>query len=266
MVPAYLIDKSKKSITAICILAVFGVLFGNCGRFIFDETRQVFSEANNPEKLPDDVVAIGEMLLELEEYPTVVSDATISVYLRQYSGRIRTPYARSIVYGNPTGNSSAMYSLLLEGKMMELAQRMLNYDYNYLVTIRGDELRQEALNDAGFENICGVGEYGIYRVHGIKTEKRIYNDYRQVTSMTYLNEDDTAKLNDKGIATIGYLYDDYHRLCGEQYFDLAGNAVDSTEGYSEIRYVYTSENTEPYMYFYDVHGKQLDMGSGYLHE
>ena len=89
IVPAFFIEKCKKDIVKVGVLFLATAIMILCGNFIYDGSREVFAAANNPEKLPDDVVAVGEALLEMDEYPTVVADASISVYLRQYSGKIR---------------------------------------------------------------------------------------------------------------------------------------------------------------------------------
>ena len=225
IVPAFFIEKCKKDIVKVGVLFLATAIMILCGNFIYDGSREVFAAANNPEKLPDDVVAVGEALLEMDEYPTVVADASISVYLRQYSGKIRSPYSRSVSYGTPSKDGAEIYKYLTQGDMAKLSQKMLNYDYEYLVTLSSDDERTKAIYDAGFELLMQVNDFGIYRVLGQGTEVRTYNDEHQVTSITTIDEEGNPTNGNTWYATIYYGYDEYGRVNHEYRTDAEGNGV-----------------------------------------
>lgn len=248
IVPGYFIEKSRKDIVKVGVLMLTTAVMIFCGSFIYDEGREVFAAANNPEKLPDDVVAVGEALLELDENPTVVSDASISVYLRQYSAKIRSPYSRSVSYGTPSANAAIIYGHLENGSFLNLAEKMLNYDYDFLVT-RNDGERGDAIQEAGFELLNQVNSYGIYRVHGHGTEVRTYNDEHQVTSVTTIDAEGKPTNGNTWYATIHYGYDEYGRINHEYRTDAEGNGVTYNVHYNIRGSGYTS--------IMDVRGRTL---------
>ena len=111
-----------------------------------------------------------DALLEQDDYPRVVADSALSTYLRQYSGKIQSPYARSVSFGSPGELGRRIYGDLVEGNYASLAQTMANYDYEFLATENAEGKKKNDLKTAGFELLCQVREYGIYRVHCKKTE------------------------------------------------------------------------------------------------
>lgn len=237
VVPAFFIEKSKKNITKIVALVFASALMIISGSFIYDGSRNVFAAANNPEKLPDDVVAVGEALLEVDVEPYVVTDSSLSVYLRQYSGKIKSVYGRDFKFqtSNPDLANKIFENLSSpECDFDAIAQEMLNYDYKYLVTRNADEVRKQRIIDAGFEEITSIHGYGIYRVTGERTEIREYNDLHQVVSVTSYNEN--------------------------------GQICENYDGYARVEYRYLEDGKDPIAYFYDPEGQQLEMGSGYFHD
>ena len=184
------------------LLIIAGVLvISICGGYVYTDAYppKTFVSTTKAEKLPEDVVNIGEALLKLDDHPRVVTDAALSVYLRQYSGRIQSPYSRSVTYGTPSSLGRTMYTYLQEENYISLAQMMADYDYEYLVTRNyidttgnADHTQNTQGEDDNkynegthFERIALVNDYGIYRAHCKKTEKREYNDKGQVTNVTY---------------------------------------------------------------------------------
>lgn len=237
IVPAFFIEKCKKDIVKVGVLFLTTAVMILCGSFIYDGSREVFAAANNPEKLPDDVVAVGEALLAIDDEPYVATDPSLSVYLRQYSGRIKSVYGRDFKWQNSDPNlADRVYTNLSspEGNYKIIAQDMLNNDYKYLVASNREERRRQKIDNAGFKFLEQVGEYGIYQVTGKKTEIRTYNDLHQVTSVTYVDDD--------------------------------GNPCTIDDGYSKVQYIYLDKNKEPLAYFYDQSENQIIMGSGVFHD
>lgn len=266
IIPSFFIEKSKKQIVMAVFLTVSIAVIVLSGSFIYKSSRHMFTAASNPEKVPDDVAEIAEVLLELDEYPTMVADSSISTYIRQYSGRITSPYSRSSSYNPLISVASDFRAFLNEDRMPDLAQIMLNYDYKYLVTQNDDDGRKRAIDGAGFELIRQVNQYGIYAVKGNRSEKRSYNELHQVTRIDFVGEDGELRVNDLDFSSIVILYDPQHRIVCEQTLDNAGKLVNSTRGYARVQYVYSDGAKNPYKYYFDNNDNSLHMGSGFFHE
>lgn len=237
LMPSILVEKAQKDILKVISIAGWIVIACLCGSMIYQNVGTTFSKAKNPDKLPDSVVKVADELLELDNEPYVITDYSLSVYLRQYSGRIHSLYGRdhpSIAPNAGLAVRSAETLETTEGDFVSLAQDMLNNDYKYLVAWNEDDERKKRIDDAGFELIKQVDGYGIYEPKGKKTEIRTYNEYHQVTEVKLVDEN--------------------------------GELKDCEEGYSIIRYTYSLHNTISYRYYYNNLDRQLDMGSGYFHD
>ena len=162
--PAVILERSEKLPLRILAVVLALALFACAGTFIYQQPDTTFRLASNEEKLPQDVVRTAKILLEQAENPRVVSDAEISVYLRQVSGKIQSPYSRDILYGNPTGYAKEIYTSLVRGEMQHVADMMQARNYTFLVTDNLDPVRKELLEAAGFILIEQVNAYGIYRL------------------------------------------------------------------------------------------------------
>lgn len=163
--PAALAEKIQKLPLRIGAVLLCVAIFGVTGSFVYAADGTGFVQAENAEKVPYTVKEIADQLLEMEENPRVVSDAEISIYLRQYSGRLQTPYGRDIVYGNPPQSAVNLYQALVRGEMEEVAQMMRSGGYRYLVTANWDLQRKSRLEAAGFESRGQVNGYGIYQLN-----------------------------------------------------------------------------------------------------
>lgn len=238
IVPAFFIEKCKKDIVKVGVLFLTTAVMILCGSFIYDGGREVFAAANNPEKLPDDVVAVGEALLDLDNHPTVVADGQISTYIRQYSGKIITPYARSATWGQPSGVAGRIYADLSNRNMSELTNKMREYDYAYLVTQNQDDEKNSAIGNAGFEMIKQINGYGIYRVPENKNEIRTYNELHQTTSITITDSEGNPVNGEKGYSTIFYGHDDNGLKNYEFRVNTDGKGVADSNGRAGYRYTY----------------------------
>ena len=237
IVPAFITERTNRKITKVIVIVSSVVIASFGSTLIYQNAFTTFSKAKNPEKLPESAVKVANELLELDEEPFVISDYSLSVYLRQYSGKIHSLYGRDHPSIAPNAGLAVRTTDILEssdGNYVVLAQSMLNNDYKYLVTHNEEEDRRQKLIDAGFSQIKQVDKYGIYEPHGKRTERRMYNKYHQVTEIASIDED--GKIQNNG------------------------------EGYAIVRYVYTAHNDLSYRYFYNESNKKLNMGSGYLHD
>ncbi len=169
MIPAFVIDKIRNNwirLGSLCA-AIVVIIAGGC--IVYNHGLTTFTIAKNPDKLPENVVLVGEYLLSTDEGPRVVTDASLSQYLRQYSGKIKSMYSRDIVFGEANSEvARTVYENLSSngGDLYYVAQMMTDYDYEYLVT--WNEEKEDALINAGFDLIQQIDGYGIYTVTGNK--------------------------------------------------------------------------------------------------
>ena len=171
MIPAFVIDEIRNNwIRLISLCAAIAVIIvGGCVVYnhVYNQAHTMFTVAKNPDKLPENVVLVGEYLLSIDEDPRVVTDASLSQYLRQYSGKIKSLYSRDVVFeGANSEVARTVYNNLssAEGDLNYVAQMMTEYDYEYLVT--RNEGREEALANAGFVLTEQIDGYGVYTVTG----------------------------------------------------------------------------------------------------
>ena len=227
MAVALVVEKAHRTWLRIAVVILGVSAFILCGGYVYTKAYppRAFSATQRPEKLPEDVVDVGEVLLELEDYPRVVADSSLSVYLRQYSGRIQMPYARSVIYGEPNALASTVFDELTSEDYPALVQTIVNHDYGLLATDNATEEKRMALECAGFEILRQVNGYGIYRAHCDKTELRAYDDLGRVISVTQVDESGAAVNGSNGVAVVLYEYDDNGYVCCEFHRDANGDAV-----------------------------------------
>ena len=228
-VPALLIERMKKDIlkTAVMLIGAAVIIF--FGEFVYKGTT--FVEARNADKLPDDVVAVADALLELDDEPYVVADVEISTYLRQYDARIKTLYTRDVVYGGANSPLAEQIHRILSSEQGEwdiVSLAMLNNDYEYLVT---NNSNHDEIREAGFSLIKQINSYGIYSPLGNRREVRYYNSLHQIISRVFLDLEDGAKDTDNRIARIEYKYGSDHKLSLVYYFDAENNMLQQGSGY-----------------------------------
>lgn len=239
-VTAVLVGKAKENWIGFCVIVAFSLVFVLTGTFIYKQTLTSFSKAENTEKLPNNAVMISNALLELDDAPSVVVDGEICIYLRQCSGKIRSLYSRDIYWGSASTIAKDVYNQLTSqnGDLHKVAVTMLNYDYEYLVSNNEDAGRDSALQEAGFDLVKQINEYGIYRVTGKPTEIRTYNEKHQVATLSYVDDKGNPINNSRGFSTVSYEYNRDGRIIEEYYYDAAGNPVLDTSGKAGYQRVY----------------------------
>lgn len=259
MIPALIVDNAKDTLLKTATILIGTVVVILCGALVYGDTT--FVEAANVDKLPDDVVKVAEVLLELDDEPYVVTDASLSQYLRQYSGKIKSLYGRDVLWGVENTSIARQVNEKLYNDLSFVAQTMLNYDYDYLVTTN-DETREVALQNAGFEKLQQINGYGVYKVTGSKTEKRTYDAFHRVTRLTSLNDHGQPTNNKYGYATTQWEYDQYGNMIDECYLDETGERTLCERGYSKLKTEYKGTKMTRKSYF-DELGNLTDVESGY---
>lgn len=268
--PAVIVEKAKTRLLKLLAFIALTICITCFGSLVYKNDGSTFSKKHNMEKLPDEIVEIAEFLLEIDEDPYTVADDSVSQYLRQYSGKIKSMYGRDVVYGGTFSGLAREVYANLQGDLAIVAQKMLNNDYEYLITDNTDSDRKESLKRAGFELIKQINHYGIYSIKGIKTEIRTYNSLHQVTSITTVDENGNPYDPGCGYAMIQYDYytNGQHKLKTETMKNENGQPVNYNGLYSSIEYIYekTFDENVSIVNFYDKNGTRLQLGSGYFHE
>lgn len=263
VVPSFFIDKIENKWFKLGTMIIAVIIFMLCGSLVYDHGNTTFKETNNPDKLPEDVVRVARALLDLDDKPYVVADLSVAIYLRQYSGRIKTMYARNIAWGT-SEDISKIYDQLTKGEYEAVALTMLNRDYKYLVTEnKGNE---QNLLDSGFHFIKQIDRYGIYSVSGKKNIINEYNENHQIVRTTNIDENGVPSNNQNGYTAKIYEYDNYDRLISEKTVDINDYLIKSNNGYAIKEYQYPDLFRKPLVYYYNEFGDMIENGSGYLHE
>ena len=238
-VPALIIEKQNKEWMKIMTVIAGAMVVFYCGSYIYKYQYTTFKKANNADKLPDEVCEVGDELLDMEEYPYVVTDLDLSIYLRQYSGKIHMPYGRKI--GTKQDSlAREIYDEVLDetGDMGKVSTLMLNHGYKYLVTKADSETKLEAMENAGFSLEKQVGIYGIYSVSGTPSEIRTYTEKGLVRSVTTVDTDGNPIMANGGYATAIYDYDINGQVIYEFHLDTEGNGSTDASGKAGYKRTY----------------------------
>lgn len=291
--PALIAERIKNEKVKVAVGLLMVAMFALAGKFIYiNPISRFYLKDVNTSKLPSYVVEVADELLTMDENPRLVADTGISVYIRQYTGKINTLYGRDIIGHIYQASSSAwkVNEVLNseDGDMSVVADIMLDEEYDYLALTNVSETRKSALKDAGFEMISEKAAYSIYKVTGHPSVKLERDEYGRVVKKTYIDEDGECIEGPDGYAVVEYEYDEngyccrefrtdkdgrgfldsketagYIRDCddhgltlSEKYLDKDGKVSANSNGYAEIRYEYdgTTYMGESY---YDEDGKPV---------
>lgn len=296
VVPSITERIKKLWIRAIVVAAGMSlIVYG--GTYLYNGTGGSFVEASNVAKIPEDVAAIADRLLEFDDRPKVVFQYPLGVYIRQYTGEIDQLYGRDvdgyILSWGVTDEARNIYDQVcnFDGDLDIVSQYMLDNDYAFLVL--RDVSREENLK-SGFEYMDRVGEYGIYTPIGKPTIVKNKDELGKVVSATYVNEKGQPTVGENGYVTTLYEYNKYGDVIREYHIDAYGVGVENENGsagverevdyyghlimerqidkegkstkagglYAEIRWEYQGNNLIAYSY-YDENGRPVNNSLGF---
>ena len=239
-------------------IVVFGVglvIFG--GTFLYANDN-AFVKSDNTSKLPEEVVAIVDQMLEFKNKPRIIADPSISIYIRQYTGEVDQLFGRDM-YGfivNPSKTARIADNAITTEDWPTVEQIMLDDEYDLLVTTKNAEI---------MELIDTIGAYHIYGAQGTPSVKKDRNELGQILSITFVDEYGNTIENKDGYSSVSYSYyrdgnisresylnengilvnnrktnyayrtiewDQKNEKTSEKYFDAQGNLTRSTAGYS----------------------------------
>ena len=235
--PVAIIEKIKEKHLPVKggIICAFIIAFSSIGTFAYNSEWGEFTfPADNTSKYSKEVISTADYLLSIDDNPRIVADLEISLFIRQYSGKIDCLFGRDI-FGFVLPASKTAQSVYNElnnpdGDMDYIATTMANEGYEYLITKDIDSARREQLKDSGFELINHISEFGIYEAHGIPTVKKERNDLGQVISISLLDEEGNIVNGDEGYSTEYVEYDKNGNISKVFYTDFEGNGVNTGRG------------------------------------
>lgn len=164
-VPAAVTEKTQKWYLRLLTVILSASIVILSGSLIYANEATAFTEADNPDKMPADALETAEVLLEMDDEPHVVADQYMAIYLRQYSGKIKTAFGRDLGFGDPSAFATEIAGYLSDGEMAKVAEMMRSGGYRFLVTRNLDFDRQNSLEKAGFEYVWQINEFGIYEIN-----------------------------------------------------------------------------------------------------
>ena len=237
-------------------------IFALSGSYMYTQKDCEFEvPATNTSKYRQRVVDVAEYILGEKEQPRIVADLSISIYIRQYTGKIQTMYGRDIegyVIG-PSDTATRVYQELSDedGDMQYVAQTMLDQGYDYLVTRDENEKRKQQLLDNGFVLQVHIDDFGIYTVEGIPTKITERNNLGQTISVTNVNENGEPVIGKNGYATISYEYDKNGYIIREFRTDPEGKGIANEDGYAGYERVLDSRGKVIEQHWLDIDGKPV---------
>ncbi len=262
--PGMIEEKIKFQYTKGIIAILFAGLFVLLGSYTYDQRLARFSTPTNEAKIEQPFVDISDTLLTYDDHPYVVADAWPSVFIRQYTPKIRMLYGRDILgFGTQSGLGNQVYKQLNAGQYAEVASSMINDGYEYLVTNNLDEEKRNELRKAGFIFLNQIDVYGIYKIQGIPTALKKRNELGQIVSITCLNKYGLPVNGEKGYATISYTYDNDGHIIRELYLDLDGNIIANENGIAGYERGYDIKDRIITERTIDTNGKAIENSNGY---
>lgn len=224
-------------IIAIVALGSVGILLG--GTFLYNGAGGSFVEAASAAKLPEATVTVANRLLELKERPRIIADPSISVYIRQYTGKIQSLFGRDVYgyMGWPSDDAWSAYHEINnpESDLSTVNRIMLEEGYDYLV-----------IKDRGsidkFDRVDLIGDYAVYTAVGIPTVKKERNELGQIISITTLGDNGKPVNNATGYATTYYDYDERNNIIYEFHINTEGIGVQDGNGKVGYRRTFDSKD------------------------
>ncbi len=175
--PAFLCEKVKNDNLKGGIALIMAVVFVLAGSCVYQYRSNTFIVPSpNADKLPEEAIEVADTLLTMDESPKIVGDRDITIYVRQYTGKIETLYGRDIdgyiVSYSIDGTIQTLNPYAwrvkeaLENKKEDLsflALMMIEEGYEYLVTKADDSERETELRNCHFELVNQTEGWNIYR-------------------------------------------------------------------------------------------------------
>ena len=175
-----------------------------------------FEPAQNPEKVPADVIEICK-ILHRDEGGTIAVPGAISRYIRQIDASFYMPYGR---HANTLGKELSKTNPDPDYVMTEAGKEGCDF-----IVVENNLKNLSQFQLFGWEPSIVQGEYLIYEVQDVKRTANTYNSDRQLIMQTLLDEDGEPTANVAGYHSVRYEYDSRGNIQSELYFDLSGGQI-----------------------------------------
>ncbi len=163
----------RKVYQKVLIVALIMVIFWGTGGSILTEKN--FTEAPNLYKIPEEVIEVADKLEEHKkdewEYPCVMANYYLCVYLRQYDGNIIQLYGREPIDENGGELYWYVYQYaadeIVYDDLYYLGQKALEKGVNMIVLAK-HQAQSQALESVGYQKVDSTENYYIYRYEGME--------------------------------------------------------------------------------------------------
>jgi len=143
-------------------LLVVCLAIAACGDYVYDSGN--ISRAENAYHLPQETIAIVDMIEPEEGRITVLVPADLIYYVRQYSTDIELPYGREMLIER-WDYYDAMYEAMEKAEVIDtpvFVELARTYPCAYVI-LKEDREVKEPLTDYGYSVYGQVGEFVIYK-------------------------------------------------------------------------------------------------------
>lgn len=203
--------------------------------------------AENREKVPAAVLETLQSLEALEEENLcVAAPEEISVYLRQLSPDLYTPYTR---YPNKLGRALAEQ----EPDPVQIMTWAGQQAVDVVVAWNLGDIRT-LFEEAGWEPFAVTDSCLLYRVSGVPRILRSFDENRRILSKTTLDAEGNPVIGSQGFVTIRYGYDEKGNIIRYSYYDASGEPM-IREGQKYASYEYIDDGQPKLLIrYYDTEG------------
>lgn len=227
-----LLDRVRGAVKLCGVCAVAGIIVFT-GHSVYQEPWM--QRAENMEKVPDEVLAVLDVIPREKENPRVAFPDPLYLYARQVDGDIIMPYGRQLG-GGPIQFLEELNKPVPDAPTVMTMAGEKSVDY--IVVNRSEDART-AFSNSGYEPIGETSGYYVYPVMGINRVVLTLNEKRQVESSTICDPSGNPTNNGSVIiTTTAYEYDRWGNRTKETYYDKDGQRVTTIDGYSGRRRSY----------------------------
>lgn len=251
-----LLIKNLEGMKKLCLVGLLLMMVAMGGNNIYSTEWMQKSETYS--KIPLEVIEICDYLEECGTDITVAVPYDIVCYVRQQNADVYMPYGRQV----------PEWEKLLEQDTPEVEKVMEeagNHGCDYIVTKNTYEW-SDAFEQLGYIAEYSTDNYLIYKVTGVYRERYTHNELRQISKITYLDEQDNPSSEKIGYVSVECKYDKKGRRICEMYLDEKGKPYVFPDGCGGKKLEYDSRNRVHRMIFIDLEGMPTNIEDGYAIE
>ena len=220
-----LLERLRGAVKLCGVCAVAGIIVF-AGHSVYREPWM--QRAENVGKVPDEVLAVLDIIPRERENPRVAFPDPLYLYARQVDGDIIMPYGRQI-NGGPIQFLEELNKPVPDvSTVMTMAG---DQSVDYIVVNRSDDAKA-AFSNSGYEPVGETSGYCVYPVTGVNRTVLTLNEKRQVESSTVCDPSGNPTSDGSITTTTVYDYDRWGNRIKETYYDKDGQRMTTIDGYS----------------------------------